>query len=262
MTIHKIITAVCILIAAVAVGYAVYQHSHKVAAIDNTVKNTINAEAKLITKKIDKNGVEHTILEETNNVLPKDLMTSNVGYDTAFVDSLIRMTDIQKKEIVSLTQINQTIQGKNLQAVQTNDSLKRRMYTYTDKNLYVSYTPDIDTAKTGFFSYKYNQNLNVIQYNRKKWFLGEDHKYIDVASDDPNSTVNGVKKLTVPASEKDFGIKLAARTVYLPQNGHVGAGAQLRVKWGKVTGTGSELYFPQSQHWLPVLGLEYNFFSY
>jgi len=247
---------------ACSVGYVIYINAHKPSTIDNSLKNQVVTEAKIISKKIDKNGVEHTIVEETNNVLPKNLINSVEGTDKAFIDSLLEQTDIQKKEILSLTKINQTIQGKNLQAVAVIDSLNNRVFEYSDKNFYVSYTPTPDSTKAGKFNYRYNQDLNLIQYNRKKWFLGENRNYLDISSNDPNGTINGVRKLSVLSEPKDFGVKLTGRTVFLPQSGHIGVGAQLRVRYKKVTATGSNLYFPIIQKWVPVVGLEYDILNY
>ena len=219
---NKFINALLLFITACSVGYVVFMHLNPNKPIDTKVKDYVQAEATIIAKKVDKNGIQHTIVDETNNILPANLIASNQGYDVAFVDSLIGVTDIQKKEIVSLTQINQTISGKNLKAVAVLDSFKNKTYSYNDKNLYVSFTPDQDSNKVGLFNYKYNQNLNVIQYNRKKWLLGAEKSYIDISSNDTNSTINGVKKLTVLRKDKSFGAKFTAKSVYLPQSGKIG----------------------------------------
>ena len=119
---------------ACSIGYAIYLNNNVPVAVDNSARNQILAEAQIISKKIVKNGIEHTIVEETNNVLPYKMLETGEGYDAAFVDSLIYQTDIQKKEIVSLTRINQTIVGKNMQAVAVIDSLNKRSFEYIDNN--------------------------------------------------------------------------------------------------------------------------------
>ncbi|MCX2486616.1 hypothetical protein [Pedobacter sp. MR2016-24] len=259
----KIFYAVCLFITAISIAVAIYSYNKKEPVRqDDKARNIIVAEATIIAKKFDKNGAEHTIVDETNNILPANLIASNQGYDVAFVDSLISVTDIQKKEIVSLTQINQTISGKNLKAVAVLDSFKNKTYSYNDKNLYVSFTPDQDSNKVGLFNYRYNQNLNVIQYNRKKWLLGAEKSYIDISSNDTNSTINGVKKLTVLRKDKPFGMKLTAKSVYLPQSNKIGMGAQLRLRYKRTTISGSNYYFPTNQKWIPVIGLEYDLLNF
>jgi hypothetical protein len=259
---NKIINAVLLFITACSLGYIFFIHNSQIKAIDSKAKDYVNAEATIISKKVDQVGIEHAIISETNNLLPQNLMIAEQGYDVAFVDSLIANTDILKKEITSLMQVKQTIEAKNLHANVVIDSMKRRKYEYSDHNLYVSYTPDLDTAKTGQFAYKYNQDLNFIQYNRKKWFLGADHNYMDISTNDKNSTINGVRKLSILQPPKTFGVTLTAKSVYLPQSGSIGMGAQLRVRYKKLTATGSNLYFPTSSKFIPVLGLEYDLLNY
>jgi uncharacterized protein YxeA len=225
-------------------------------------KDYVQAEAEFIKKKVDKNGLEHTIVEETNNVLPKNLMVYGEGHDKAFVDSLIAQTDIQKKEIVSLTQINQTIIGKNLQATAVIDSLSRRKFEFKDSNLYLSYTPDSDASIAGKFDYRYNQDLNLIKFNRKKWIFGEDHNYLDISSNDKKGTINGVKTLSVLQEENAFNAKLTAKSVFMPVSGNIAFGAQVRLRYKRLTATGSHLYFPSMQKWVPVAGLEYDLLNY
>jgi hypothetical protein len=262
MNINRIFNAICLFIAASTICYMVYSKNQSVVTTNDALKKQVVTEAKIISQKIDKNSLQHTIVEETNNILPYNLIDVEDAYSKAFVDSLIAQTDIQKKEIVSLMKVNQTITGKNLQAVAVIDSMNRKKYTFKDNNLFVTYTPDLDSLKAGRFDYSYNQDVNFIQYSRKKWLFGAEHNYIDISSTDPYSTINGVRKLSVQQPDKDFGIKVTARTVYLPQSGNIGVGGQLRVRYKRITATGSILYFPQVQKWIPVARLEYDLLNY
>ena len=261
-TINKIINAVLLFVTVCSVGYIIYLHFSKLKAIDSKAKDYVNAEATIISKKVDKQGIEHAIISETNNLLPQNLMIAEQGYDVAFVDSLIINTEILKKEIVSLTQIKQTVEAKNLHATVVIDSLKKMKYEFQDSNIYLSYEPAIDSTKTGLFAYRYNQDLNIIQYNRKKWFLGADHNYMDISTNDKNATINGVRKLSILQEPKTFGVTLTAKSVLLPQTGSYGAGLQLRVRYKKVTATGSNLYFPATAKFIPVIGLEFDLLNY
>ena len=254
------ITSLAVIICALCIWFAFHKTQSPVTTKKSKAKDLVEAEAAIIKKKVDKNGLEHTILEETNNVLPKNLMVSGEGHDKAFVDSLIAQTDIQKKEITSLTQINQTISGKNLRAVATIDSLNKKRFEFEDSNLYVSYTPDGDSP--GLFDYKYNQKLNIIAFNRKKWLLGADRNYLDISSNDIKGTINGVKTLSVLREDKPFNAKLTAKAVFMPVSGDVAFGPQIKVRYKRLTATGSQLYFPSLQKWVPVAGLEYDLLNY
>jgi len=92
--------------------------------------------------------------------------------------------------------------------------------------------------------------------------LGQDHYYSDISSSDINSTINGLKTLSVKQHDKAFGVTLTAKTVYLPTSGKLGAGAQIRIRLNRFTATGSHLYFPTTQKWLPVVGAEFDVFNY
>jgi hypothetical protein len=256
------ITSFAVIICALCIWFAFHKNQSLVTTKKSKAKDFVEAEAAIIKKKVDKNGLEHTILEETNNVLPKNLMVSGEGHDKAFVDSLIAQTDIQKKEIISLTQINQTITGKNLQATAVIDSLSRRKFEFKDSNLYLSYTPDSDASIAGKFDYRYNQDLNLIEFNRKKWIFGADHNYLDISSNDKKGTINGVKTLSVLRQENAFNAKLTAKSVFMPVSGNVAFGAQVRLRYKRLTATGSHLYFPTMQKWVPVAGLEYDLLNY
>ena len=262
MNINRIFNTVCLFIAACSVGYILYSNKQAPITTSESVKNQVVTEAKIISQKVDKNGLQHTIVEETNNVLPYNLIDLQDSSANAFVDSLIAQTDIQKKEIVSLMKINQTIAGKNLQAVAVIDSLNRKKYTFSDNHLFVSYTPDVDSLKAGKFDYRYNQDLNIIQYNRKKWLFGADHNYLDISNNDKYATINGVRKLSFLTKPNDLSIKLSAKTILLPQSGDIGAGVQLRVRYKRVSATGSNFYFPHVKKWIPVVGLEFELLTY
>lgn len=257
-----VVTITVLIISAGSALYIYYRYKHLPAPANNRAKDFVQAEAAIIKRKIDKNGLEHTIVEETNNVLPKNLMVAGDGYDKGFVDSLINQTDIQRKEITSLTQINQTISGKNLKAVAVIDSLNRRKFEFNDSNLYLSYTPDSDSTRPGTFDYSYNQKLNLIAFNRKKWLLGADHNYLDISSDDKKGTINGVRTLSVLREDKPFNAKLSAKTIFMPISGNVAFGPQIRLRYKRLTATGSHLYFPSLQKWVPVAGLEYDLLNY
>lgn len=262
MTISKVINAICISITVCAVGYLIIMRANVQPTIDNSVKNQVIAEAKIIARKVDKRGIEHTIFEESNNLLPANLQKSEGLYDKGFVDSLVNNTDIQREQITSLQQIVQTVKGKNLQAVAEIDSLHNKIFTYNDSNFKVSYRPSKDSTKAGLFDYTYDQKLNIIGYSNKKWLFGEEHEYTDISTDDPHSTINGSRKITINRTTKDFAVKLTAKSIYMPVSGNMGTGASLRVRYKRWLVSGSQYYFPALRVWKPVVGVEFELLNY
>jgi hypothetical protein len=251
-----------LLLASGCVYYFYYKYKNPPVTISNKAKDYVQAEAAIISKKVHKNGIEHTIADETKNLLPKNLVESEGLYDKAFVDSLIAETEFQKDRIVSLTQINQTITKEKLQATIVIDSLNRKKFEFQDNNLYLSYTPTVDPNVAGTFDYKYNQKLNIVSANDKKWFLGKDRYLTDISTNDKNSTINGVRTLRIAQPEKKFGATLTGKSVFFPQTGKFAVGSQLRVRYKSVTFTGAEYYFPASGKVVPAAGIEYDFLNY
>ena len=262
MTISKLINATCILITVCAIGYLIFTRANVQPTIDNSIKNQVIAEAKIISRQIDKRGIEHTIVDGTNNLLPANLQDSEGMYDKAFVDSVVSVTNIQKDQITSLTQIVQTVKGKNLQAIAKIDSLNHRLYTYSDNNFNVSFRPPVDSTSNGVFDYSYNQKLNIIDYTDKKWLFGKENSYTDISTDDPHSTINGVRKISIKRNTKDFAVKLTAKSIYMPVSGNVGTGASLRVRYKRWLVSGSQYYFPALKVWKPVVGVEFELLNY
>jgi hypothetical protein len=262
MKMSNIINAICLFITACAIGYVIFTRADTSPVIDNSVRNQVLAEAKIIARKVDRDGANHVIVETTNNILPDNLKETEGMYDKAFVDSLTRNIDAKDKEITSLTQISQSLVGKNLQATAALDSANKKVFEYSDKNFYLSYTPTTDSLKAGKFDYRYNQNLNIVEYNKKKWIFGVDRIYTDISSDDPKSTINGVRKISIKRTTKDFAMKLTAKSIYLPVSGVTGSGASVRVRYKRWVVNGSQLYFPQVKQWKPVVGLEFELLNY
>lgn len=258
------ITLLVLLLAGGLAFYIYYMDPQpsKSVTTDTKAKDYVQAEAAIISKKIDKNGIEHTITEETNNVLPKNLVKSEGKYDQAFVDSLIAETDFQKDKVTSLSQIVQTITKEKLQATMVIDSLNRKKFEFQDSNLYLSYTPTVDPNVAGTFDYKYNQKLSIVSGNDKRWLFGKDRFLTDISTDDKNSTINGVRTLRIAPPEKKFGATLTGKTVFFPQSGRFAVGSQLRLRFKRTTFTGAEYYFPTTGKLIPALGIEHDFLNY
>jgi len=225
-------------------------------------KNLIDVKATINKRVVDKDGYSHAVADATKQILSKEQFISGIGYDSIWRDSMINALNIEKSKVISLTQIVQTVSGEKLQAVAVIDSMNKRKFEYQDKNFYVSYSPSTDSTKAGMFAYKYNQKLNMIAYNDKRWFLGRDKYIMDISTDDPNATINGVNTIRVAQPVKSFGAVLTGKTVFFPQSGRIAVGSQIRLRYKSLTLTGAEYYFPSTKKLIPAIGLEYDFLNY
>jgi hypothetical protein len=193
------------------------------------------------------------------NVLPAELIES--GYSNTFVDSLLAETDIQKNQIIALTRVNQTIKADNLQAVQVINTLEQKVYEFKDENVALSFRTD-SINKNGLFGYEINQDLSIREYSKRKWLLGREHQMMDISSNSKFSTINKVNKLTIEKKEDPFDVSVTSKALYLPKTGTYGVGGQLKIRYKNLSASGSNLYFPATNKFVPVVGLEYRLLKF
>lgn len=261
---NLVFNAICLFIAAVALGYIFLVKSK---SIPNTVLplKTVEAtaEAKIIAREVDKKGIEHVITEQTNSVLPKGMFINpSTEEDKRTIDSLLNDSKVKKDLIQSLTQVNYTTQAKNIQAIKVIDSLKKSSFTYKGKDIYLSYTPNIDSTKAGLFDYKLNQSLSIIQYRKGNWLGINPKDYLDISSDDPNTTINSVKKLTIESKSDNFSLDVSGKAGYSFYDKDFNTGPGIRIRLGKTTLTGDYLYNTTRTKFYPWVGIERKLFSF
>lgn len=259
MKINKIFIGV-LLVTIASLGCYIYFTTSKPAnsAVPFSKKTEVVTEAKLLARKVDKKGLKHIIVEETNNVLPANLIDQ--GYSNEFVDSLLSETDIQKKEIIALTRLNQSFEADNLKAVKVISTLREKVWEYKDTNLSMSFKTD--SIDNGEFGYSFNQDLDIREYSKRKWFLGKEHQMMDISSTSKFSTINKVNKLTIEKKQDPFDVTASGKALYIPKSGRYGLGSQLRIRYKDLTLTSSNLYFPNNNKWINVYGAEYRILKF
>jgi hypothetical protein len=221
-------------------------------------------EAKIINRKIAKNGIETVTIAALSNILPVGKVLKSL-----IVDSIAKANEVKPKQIISYIQTGFVSEAKYLKATQIIDSLKRRVATYQSKYINISYTPNKDTTDTaiGFFSYKYNGQLNSLQYwNRYKILglkIGRKQALINTALLDTNATIYSVKNFSVPFQPKKFSASLQLRTVYnvTAQKLAVGPGISLDYK-EKLNFLGYAYYNFSVMQWQYVVGINTNIITF
>ena len=256
-----IIIAGCIFlcIAGVLVGlYYKEKYDHR-TVVSESVTKQIQAEATIIARDVDKNGLQHVTIEAAKNIIPFSDV-NKVAISKGIMDTTSLALGIQKKQIESLLQINATLRAENLKANQVMTANGTKSYIYKDRFVNLKYTPALttDSLDAGKFDFTYNADLNITQYWKRKWFLGAKKSYIDMYSNDSRTTVNGVKQLTVEQKQPDFGLRIQAASNYNPQTGSLGFGPAARIDLGRFSIQGNYTYYPESARWRPSINANYD----
>lgn len=255
---NKIINGICLFIATASLAYA-FLIKPSINPSNDVDTKTIEqiAQAKIIARNVDKRGIGHVIVEETNNILPKGVfLNPKTDNDKKFIDSLLNESQINKNLITSLMKINTITQAKNIKAVKVIDSLQKVSFEYKDKDVYLSYTPSSDTSNDGLFSYKVNTGLNIVQYTKRNWLGNNPKNFIDLSPTNRNSYIDNVQKLTIVPEVDNFDIKINGKIQYDSFNKDFNLGPSLRLRFGNTTLVGDYLYNTNFNKFGPKLGIE------
>ncbi|MXV16818.1 hypothetical protein [Hufsiella ginkgonis] len=246
----------CLLLAVGAIIYAFHEKSLRDQQEEALLaqKKTVQAEATIIARKVDKEGLEHVTIAAAENIISAS-HASTTAVSVGILDTTAMAIGILKKQIENLTLINTTLKADNLRAKMELDEKKRPVYSYSDKYLDLAYRPGnpTDSADRGSFDFKYNADLNITQYWKRRWFLGAKKSFIDIYSNDPRTTVNGVKRLSVVQNEPRFGLRVQGVTGYNLTTGATSAGPGIQFDFKRFSFQGSYQYNFQEQEWRPGL---------
>ena len=225
---------------------------------DASIKKQIQTSATIISRKIDKFGLNHVTIAEGENVLPRELI-NDVAVSPGILDTTAMALDILKKQIQSITVINSTLEAKNLRAEKHLDSLKREIYIYNDRFVSLKFKPADTINKEATFDFKYDAKLNYVQYWKKKFpIIGAKRSYIDIWSDDPRTSINGVNRLKIEEREPQFGLRIQMRSIYslTSQKLFVGPGVSFDFKRYNILGY--SYYNVTDNRWIKAVGINYD----
>lgn len=224
------------------------------------VKKAIQVEAEIISRKVDKQGIEHVTIEAAKNVLPVTMVKSSTAVGAGILDTTALAIGILKNQVKDLLVINSTLKAENLKAREEIRNGQRYL-SYSDKTLGMSYRPPLtsDTSDNGTLNLDYyNSKISVTQYWKRKWFLGTKKGYIDISTDDVRNTINGVKQLTVVQETPRFGVRLQGSVNYIPTTGKYGFGPAMRVDIGRFSVQGNYNWLPDQQKWMSSINANYD----
>lgn len=216
----------------------------------------VKTETTIVDRYIDRFGSAHAVIKATENTYKEKSAISS-----GLLDSVLLKINGQKKEIEELTRIKATLLAKNLQAVETIDSLTgAKHYSYSDKYVNISYNPTVDTNKFkhGSFDFTYNADLQIAQYWRRKWILANKVHYIDIWSDDPRLTIRGVERFRIKPQEPLADLRIQLASSYHPEFNSFSIGTGVMMDIGRFNTRVNYLYNPDTDKWNPSFNLNYD----
>lgn len=185
---------------------------------------TLNAQ--VVDTYLSKDSTRHEVIKE------RILSSIETVYviDSTKLDSIARALKIKDRQINDLLTVNASLEGEVRAASVTVDSLKNRTY-----NFITPYLNAIFAEKDSSLRYKYNAQIGIVKYSKRERFLGPRINYIDLSSNDPNMTINGLQQFTIRQRDKvtPWGIGLQAGYYFDPETGTfrpaIGAGVSYNV---------------------------------
>lgn len=227
----KNLTIVILIIAVCVLGWLYLQQAPPPSSpIEQVAKENVRIEAEIISRKVDKKGIERVIIEETDHVLTQAGLKA--ATDTAgIIDSINRLLEeergARKRALRSYTQAQAEVDRLKLAMEETDTS-----YTYRDPWLAV----DVRKSSPGsppLLSHRYNAELNWMWYTEQRRLLGfipmGTKTYGQFWLNDPNARVLGVKHLRIEPPVKRVGFSIQAIGDYAPTGDvYGGVGATLR----------------------------------
>lgn len=242
---------IIIIALAVLCGFLAYKYITKpVALIDKGTakvaksgRELVDIDVKNINSKIDEKGIEGALFEDKQQVSGADQLDDS---SRAEIDSIQRLRGIENRRWIAYTNVLQGRLDSALKATNHGDSL----YTYSDPYAALSFNLPKET-----FSLRYDADLNIAEYWDRKWFLAPKKRYVELWLSDPRATIKGVKRMRIEPQQDKFDLTLKGSAQYHVED--IGMGGKLNIRVGRVTGSGSYLYYPRYGDWKPAFSLDY-----
>lgn len=216
------------------------------------IDTSISVTPSLVYK--DSKGIEHTVIDNNlNSIIDQEATRQAAGLQPV-IDQVANNLNIKPSQVEAVTEIaTKTVRDSLAFMKKQLENATKLTFYYKDKYLTLKVnTNPLDTLDIGNFSYSYNDSLKIVQYHKKAWFLAAKKSYIDISSADPNTTVMGVKKLTIEQRTPEFGMRLQATVGWNPVTHVKSFGPSVRIDLGnklKASIRTSALYDIHNNRW-------------
>lgn len=155
----------------------------------------LGGKAQIVTQYV-RDSVQHTVFKE---VYVQDNATEKrLAITKSYADSLEQALRISIDRMTQVSKINSRLTAQL--KLQTEEEEKY----YKDKWLSLSYNPRSDSLQL-----TYDVNLNMVRYSDRRWLLAPKRHYIDIFSDDPRVSIQGLKTFQIaekPPARWSFGL--------------------------------------------------------
>lgn len=213
-------------------------------AMNKAAEDLVNLEVEDINKKVDRNGIEHALMMEKKQLIHNYNELDSTSRNT--IDSLNDALGIKDKQLIAMTSIYAEVKDSLLKATNYGDSV----YTYNDRFANIVFNrPD------NLFSFSYDAKVNIAEYWKRKWFMAPKRNYLEIWIPDRRATINGVERLKVAPTPDRFDLTLNGSAQY--HLDEFGIGGKIKIRLGRVTGSGSYLYYPNLQQWRKSFSVDY-----
>jgi hypothetical protein len=209
---------------------------------------------------VDSLKQNHKTFNNTSNVVGG----KEVAISKGLVDTISKMSNIKPDQITEWKQIITRTEGRALRAERKVDSLQRETFFYKDKYLQLAYRRGnpADTTDKGTFDFLYDADLSVTQFSTRGKILGfpigSRKLYTDIYSNDPRTTIRGLKTFRVETMQPKSGIRFQLVTNYSFGRANLQFGLGSQVDLGRLSIVGTYYYSPAEKLFNPNIGARYD----
>lgn len=215
--------------------------------VTRAAKQAVEADVSNINKRLNKDGFEHAIHSDKENVVKETTILSDSA--EIWKQRYLEVLGIKEKQAKLLATYETTIIGLKLSASRSDTG-----FYYRDKYALLEYIKPKDTIGSGHFNFKYNADVNYSEYWKRDWFLGRKKHYVDFWISDPRATINGVKRLKFEPKEDKVKVDINASSVYTDR---LNIGVDGGVSVGRTRVGGGYYYDMVDKKWKPVITLKF-----
>jgi len=222
-----------------------------VERVPEEIVKTVEVEVDRIVTKIDKEGFQHAVMSEVENVTrSRDSLADSAK---AEIDSITKLLNIKDKQLKEYISYSTSLKDSLLIANSKTDT----SFTYSDRYANIEFV--FDTVKQPYFNFSYDANVNYATYWKRDWIFGKKKGYIDFWISDPRATINGVKRLKIEQPQKTFGLNINASSYY-DYNLHSGIDGEVNIGRAKIGG--GYFYDFGIKDWHPVFKVKYKLIDF
>lgn len=220
--------------------------------VPDVVKESVKADVENIVRKIDREGFQHAVISDKENVVRKIKELDSAAIKE--LDSVKVLLGIKDKQLKHYITYSTTLEGKLLQAEQTDTSFR-----YEDKWANIEYVISKDTLSAGHFNFKYNADISYAEYWNKKHFLAQKKHYIDFWIADPRAQINGVKRVKIESKKPAVLVDVNASGYYTDRL-NVGIDAGINISRARI-GAGY-FYDMEENKWRALMSAKFKILEF